>query len=298
MVRMVLVYPLKIGALALIFWFLVRQRLPQTPAIVVAIVLAILFHIAIAAWLTSRRRLADARLLQNTLRGEVPRDGQRIALAGTIEPEGETLRTPFGVVPCVLYSYEIYRMVQSRSSSSSSTSTTTRVTDFSGVALAPSVIRTSNGRFAICGFPYLTDPVRESGREPARLANARDYIARSEFARTIPFAGELAALDHAMMTTARSLRFDWQMTDGDRIGEATLQEEYVPPSTRMCALGVYSAADKGLVPGRGAEERIRLIAGEGPDVLQGLTGGARYSQVLTAVMVLIVAGALSYILLR
>jgi hypothetical protein len=299
MIRMVARYPLKIGGLALLVWLVVRGRLPQTASIVVAVVLAILLHIAIAALLTNRRRLADSRLLKNSLRGELPRDGQRIAVAGTIEADGDLLQTPFDGVPCILYQYEIYRMVRSRSKTSrsgvTSTSTPTKVMDFSGVALTPATIRTSNGRFALFGFPFLSGPVRKTGGHATRLAAARDYIRRTEFARTVPFVGELAALEHAAMTVERAIRLDCQMSDGDKIEVAFLEEDYVPNGARTCAFGPYSAANHGLVPGHGAEQRISLIAGEGAHVLRDLMAGVRSSRIVAATMVLIVAAVLAFV---
>lgn len=295
MVRMALLYPLKIAALAAIFWQLIRGHASEGTSVILPIVLALFFHLAVVVLLTASRRLGDAKLVKNSLRGELPREGKRIALAGTIEAEGELLRTPFGGVPCILYSYEIYRMVSPRASGSKSSSTETRVTDFSGLALTSSVIRTSSGRFALNGFPFVTGGVKVSGREQLR-GPARDYILRTAFARTLPMAGELAAVDKSMVTPVREMRVDWQMHEGDELEDATFDEEYVPDSTRACALGIYSAAARGLIPGRGAEQRIRLIVGDGATVVQGLIRGARYSQFLAALVLLIIAGVLSFIL--
>ncbi len=293
MVRMFVLYPFKIGGLALLFWWLFRERLEGKPAILAAVVLAILFHIAIVAALTSWRRSRDARLLRNSLRGELPREGQRTAVAGTIEAVGELLSTPFGGVPCVLYSYEIYRMV----SSSSSRGSSHREVDFSGLAMTSTTIRSSNGRFALCGFPYLTGQARATGSEPGRISAAREYIAQTTFERTLAYAGELAALDRAMATTTRSIRLDSQIRDAGQLHLARFEEEYVVDGARVCALGNYSAAEGGLVPGGNAEDRIHLIAGDGPQVLETLAGGARYSRVLATVMLLIVATAIAALFL-
>lgn len=297
MVRMVVLYPVKIGVLALLFWYLLGARLQGKVGVIAAVVLAILFHIGIVAILTSVRRRRDSKLLKNSLRGEIPRDGRRIAVAGTIEAQGDLLETPFSLQPCVLYSYEIYRMVVTPSRGRGSSSSSRRVVDFSGLAMTSTAIRTSNGRFALCGFPYLTGVVRNDSRDVSLRVAAREYIRRTTFEKTLPYAGELAALDGAMKAEGRSIRLDSQMTDGSQLEEGSLLEEYVADGTRACAFGCYSAASGGLVPGRGAEDRIHLMAGEGEAVLQRLASGARYSQAVAAIMMLIVGAAVAFVFL-
>src|SRR5215471_14171335 len=111
MIRSVVLWPIKVGFIALALWYFLRDPLPTPADWIVAIVAAILLHLAYAAIMTHVRRSGDARLLQNAGFGEPPADGKRTALVGTMKVTGPPLHAPFSGTECAGYSYEIYHFV-------------------------------------------------------------------------------------------------------------------------------------------------------------------------------------------
>src|SRR5260221_5313971 len=111
MIRTVLLWPLKVGVIALSLWFFLRDPLPSPANWIAALIGGVLFHLAYAAVMTGIRRSGDARLLVRAGLGEPPADGKRIALVGTIRADGPVLQAPFSGTGCVGYSYEIVHFV-------------------------------------------------------------------------------------------------------------------------------------------------------------------------------------------
>jgi hypothetical protein len=182
MIRMLLLWPLKVGAIALILWFFLRNRLPGPGDWIVAVVSGLLLHLAYAAVMTEIRRSGDARLLEKTVRGELPADGKRSVLIGTIHAQGEALRAPFSGAACVGYTYDIYHF-ETTASSTGSRGTTSKVVDFSGIALAPSVIRTGLADYRLLAYPFLSGFPEQRFKDQAHRALAQELIRTTSFDR-------------------------------------------------------------------------------------------------------------------
>src|SRR5262245_16650121 len=143
MTRSALLWPIKVVIIAAALWYFLRDPLPLPADWIVAGISAVLLHLAYAAATTGARRSGDARLLRKAGFGEPLADGQRVALVGTLRTSAP-LHAPFSGAECAGYSYEIFHFVYSRSQSDGRSSSR-KVPDFSGIALAPSVIHTVQG---------------------------------------------------------------------------------------------------------------------------------------------------------
>jgi hypothetical protein len=294
MLRAAFLWPIKVGIIAAALWYFLRDPLPYPADWIVAVVAAILLHLSYAALMTGRRRGGDLALLQRA--GEPPADGKRVALVGTVKVTGEPLRAPISGTPCVGYTYEIYHYVVSRQQNGS-TDSRRKVPDFSGIALAPSVLHTMQGDSPLLGYPFLSGFPEQTWADEEHARRASAYVHQTTFEKTIAFVGELAALDRAMNESDGSLRKDWRMTDSIDVGSMTFQEQCIPVDAKVCALGIWSEAKHALVPGAGSDARALLfVAGDVEQASQQLASGASSSRHLAIGSFVIAAAVVAFIL--
>jgi hypothetical protein len=298
MTRMILLWPLKVGVIALILWYFLRERLPPPGDAIVAAVAGVLLHLAYAALMTEIRRSGDSRLLERTGRGEPPVDGKRSALIGTLHADGPVLRAPFSEAECIGYSYEISHIeYTSGSGRSGSTGSSTKVTDFSGIALAPCTIRTAKGEFRMLAYPFLSGLPEQKYKDPAHRERAAQYIRTTPFEKTTPLIGEIARLDRAMLETTGSLRKDWRIAESDNLAESTFEEQLIRPASKVCAFGIYSADKRSLLPNMSSDDRaLLLVAGDAAQVGRQLSSGIRTSRRLAFWVFVPTAAVLAFIL--
>ena len=278
MIRAVLLWPLKVGVIALILWFFLRERIPTPADWIAALVSGVLLHLAYAALMTDIRRSGDSRLLEKASLGEPPADGKRIALIGTLHADARVLYAPFSRAECVGYSYDIYHFVYT-TGSRGSTGSTRKVTDFSGIALAPCVIRTSQGDFRLLAYPFLSGFPEQRYTDQPHRERAAEFIRTTSFEKTMPLFGELTTLNSAMLETEGSLKRDWRITDSDDLDEATFEEQCIPPESNVCAFGIYSDEKRSLLPNTSSDERsLLLVAGDAEQALRQLKSGITSSR--------------------
>jgi hypothetical protein len=284
MIRSALLWPLKIAVVATALWYFLRDPLPNTAAWIVAIVAAILLHLSYAAFMTGRRRSGDLELLQRA--GEPPADGKRVALVGTLKTS-EPVRAPFSGRACAGYSYDIYHFVRTKRNDGSYSDR--KVPDFSGVALAPCALHTSQGEFRLLSFPYLSGFPHETFTSGEHRQRASEHIRRTIFEKTTPFIGEVAALDRAMSEADGAFRKDWRVKDDDDVSEATIDEQCIPADAKVCAFGIYSAGKRSLAQDTASDSRaLLLIAGDADEAARQLAADERLSG-----RVAVVSGALA-----
>jgi hypothetical protein len=201
----------------------------------------------------------DARLLRRDSR-VVPRDGERVAICGTLETIGEPLHAPFSGTACAAYNYNIYH------TTSGSKGRTVTVPHITGMALAPSAVRFELGRTKILAYP-MPEGFADAERSDATwLENARSYIARTQFEER---AGDrFGDLNVGAMSAAFSLaremltyddgamRHDQRFINDADIAPLHLRETVIPVGEQVCLIGHYSAARSGVVPDRTAATRL------------------------------------------
>src|SRR5262249_30200880 len=100
------------AAVSAAYWYWLRQHLNPPADIWVAIIAGFFMAVVIGTFRTAIAAAGDARRVRAAIEpggfmGEEPKDGETIAVAGTIRPLGEALLAPFSRRPAVLYSYEI-----------------------------------------------------------------------------------------------------------------------------------------------------------------------------------------------
>lgn len=280
------------AALAAGFYFLYHGRFSPPADRWGAIAAGFFTALGIGALRTAMQSAADARRVSAAIYGETsaaPEDGKTMAAYGSILPLGKPLESPFTHRKAVVYSYEIEH---ERSSSDG----TTTVKDYSGLALTPCAISTPYGPIRLLGFPQLEGFGKEYVSE---LDNARQYIAQTQFEEMKGL--NVGAIYHAVkdvITEADGdLRKDWCIGRVEELDEDhTLREEVVPAGEQVCAIGMYSSADNGLIPSRSDGTPPRLVRGD-PNAVAGTLRKKMVSGIITGLFVTLVANGIIFFVL-
>ena len=188
--------------------------------------------------------------------GERPKDGQVLTVVGHIRASaGSTLEAPISGQPAVLYGYEIEH--QGRGADGGAHS----VKDFSGFALAPSIIDSRLGPIRLLGFPNLELFTKNEIATPD-LARVNAYIAGTPFQDMTGFnpLSIYREVKELMTDMDGSLRKDWRMSEGEVTEDHDFSEQIVAPGEQVTAIGRYSADKGGLIPD--LSNPLRLIRGD------------------------------------
>lgn len=240
-----------------------------------------------SAWQARR----DAGRVADASQGQMytaPEDGQTIAIYGNVRALHTPLTTPFTHKPAVYYSYEIEHL-------SHSGKDTNWVKDYSGMALAPSVIDSMHGPVRLLTFPALEGFVKESwsgGSE--EMDRAREYVRDTPFEKMSGFAvrkiiGEVKDL---MTDSDGEIRKDWQMGDSDpTLDDHTAREEVILNGEQVCAIGRWSQERGALLP-EADSAQVRIVRGAPQEVVSKLRKKSASNIIVGLVVGLIANGVI------
>jgi hypothetical protein len=252
------------------YWYVLHPHV-EPPAVWWAVGIATLFMwISSGALTTAAIAARDAAKVSGDstfagYSGEQFEDGATVTVLGHIRAVGLTLAAPFSGKPAVLYSYDINHISQGRHEANN-------VQDFSGYALTPCAIDSPHGSVRLLGFPLLegfdkTNFDTEDGRR-----NATAYLESTQFTDMEGFhPGAIYHEVKELLTDEDGqLRKDWKMTEDRDLSDKHLQEQLVASGEQVCAIGVWSAAKRGLVPS--GMNVTRLLRGDPQQVISTLRG--------------------------
>ena len=221
----------------------------------------------------------DTRAFARADRGDAPADGQLVVASGPIRPLGQPLTSPFGGEPCVAYEYEVYSQLPSRRGQQAH-----RQCDLAGFAMAASTIDTRHGGVRLLGFPILDQFQQERPNAAEARERARQYAASAPFEAMQGLAGlkMFAAFDDALADPDGMVRKDFRLKDETiPFDRCALGERTVQVGQQVCALGLYDADKRALVPkgttlnrlwpGTAGEVRRRIVAAARSQARLGLT---------------------------
>jgi hypothetical protein len=218
-----------------------------------------------------------------------PADGERVAIGGTIELLGAAVRAPLSGAECVAYDYSISHWRASRKGQSS------EEIDRSGMALAPSQIRSGVRAVRLLAFPGLED-FPDSTLDGSTAQRARSYIAVTHFKdqSSIFALGEVGDL---LADRSGAVRKDWKLSSHDDLDNATFKERVLPVGARACLIGRYSAAENAIVPEANVGG-VRIIRGSRAEALASVRGSRVVDLVMGALLILVpslaIWGVLAY----
>jgi hypothetical protein len=222
-----------------------------------------------------------------------PRDGERVAIAGTIEPTGEPLRAPLSGLDCVLYDYSISHVPKLPpliGKPANQSSQPSPVVDHSGMAMAPSIIRSGVREVRLLAFPGI-EGFPGSALAEGTVERARSYIAATKFK-------EQSALNAARQVAkviedrSGSLRVDWKMGSHEELENSSFEERVVPVGAKACVVGLYSEKDNAIVP-QADTGGVRLVRGSREEALEFLRDKGSGS-LIAAALFLLVPGPITY----
>jgi hypothetical protein len=203
----------------------------------------------------------ERAMLLGALTGEMPKDGEWVAVSGTIRSL-DPVRTPMTAVTAVAYSYGISRI---ETSSTSNTRTTT-VKYFEGKRLAPSSISTRQGTVRLLAVPTLDVPP-ENTKTVACVANAEQYVHNTAFQTSNTPKDERIGLETEATDDDGTFRLDKHLADSKPdIAGCILEERHIKQGEMVCAFGLYSAARGGLIPHPNWSRQARLMRGDATQV--------------------------------
>ena len=222
-----------------------------------------------------------------------PRDGERVAIAGTVEPTGEALRAPFSGAECVAYDYSISHVPKPPpgiGTMKNQNSQPSEVISRSGMAMAPSIIRSGVREVRLLAFPGL-EGFPDSTLDDGTIGRARGYIAATKFKeQSILDAPKQVA--KVLDDRSGSLRVDWKMSSHDELEASRFSERMVAPGAKACVVGLYSAKENAIVP-QADVGGVRLIRGTREDALSYLRDKSS-GTLIAAVLFLLVPGPVTY----
>ena len=216
-----------------------------------------------------------------------PKDGARVAIAGTLEPIEGVLTAPFSGEECVLYDYEITHVPERRSDDDTSSSP---VVDRGGMAMAPVFIRSGVREVRLLAYPGI------EGFDDAELGEdvvdrARAYIAQTRFEEHSLVEG-LKQVSKMLDDRSGRWRMDSKNTDYDDLESSHFKERHVPAYAKVCVVGLYSAKENAIVP-QDNVGGVRLIRGTPEEALRQLRAGS-IASIMIAVLLLAIPGPVAY----
>ena len=230
--------------------------------------------IGLLLFLSSLKRVVfgegDVAAFERAERGLPLEDGKREAVWGPIAPLGGLLVAPCSGRSCVAYEYDAKNPATAGSDGESSPGGSS----LSGLALAPSMIRSDRGDVRLLGFNLLAKfPPRSFTRDEEAMARMRDFAARSEFTQSglASIGSLLSQMDEVMADDDGSVRKDWRFCKPEEVDLAscTLEEKAITPGTTVTAVGIWDASRGGLVPKHGnSMSAVTLAPGGGAAMVE------------------------------
>jgi hypothetical protein len=222
-----------------------------------------------------------------------PVDGKRVAVAGTIEPIGEGLNSPFTGVPCVAYDYSmthVPKLPQMLDAGSNTRQQPSRVMDRSGFALAPSIIRSGVREIRLLAFPgFERFPASNLGEGTVERARSYFSVTKLEEQSVLNAPGQTKRL---LEDRTGNVRVDWKLSSHDDLNDSGFMERVIPVGAQACVIGLYSAKDNAIVPQQGVGG-TRLIKGTRAEALEFVRDTGTGS-IIAAAFFLLVPGPVAY----
>ena len=181
----------------------------------------------------------------SALNGKVPKDGRTVAIIGPIKADKQILSSPVSGEPCVAYDYRVVEYSRSAFKKG-------RLDCFSGWAFTPSYIDSTIGPIRILAVPDINLPWGKTYRDKKTKIRFRNYINRTNFNKTKffrhgedMFAGmwndPITDRNRPITNDLRNVELDYDLSN------SSFDERLLKPDEVVCATGLYSSSQQGLI---------------------------------------------------
>lgn len=238
----------RFAILAILSGVLLLPRMSQSRALLWSIGLAAVAATGIGMIRLSGRERSDMRLVEQSDRVVSPRDGERIAVCGVIEADGEPLQSPVRNNSSVLYHFSVFHLESSTTSEASD-----EVVDFAGFGATPARVTGPSFTARLGGFPTLYGFDEKFIDSPNARENAREYLRFATFEEMTKGTIEwIHIMDHMWDGRSEVVR-DFRKGEARPIDQWKFNETSVAPGERVCVIGSWSAEKGALVAGGGLD---------------------------------------------
>jgi hypothetical protein len=288
---------------AAVYAFLLWSKLPWPGNLIATLILGIFMTVSIGLIWQAIHRVQDLNLLKAS-RSQMPQrqDGKRVAISGRIFPYGDPLRTPFSDVECVCCNWGVYSLETTGSGKNRSTN---KRYVAQGHVLTPSYIRTGMEDVRLLGFPHLEGFSNSEFYEDEE--NHQPWQKGAEYLQKVPLEEKKGLSDvkeafsqiEELMTDADgSVRQEYRNIEPSALStDSTLEEEFVPSGSEVCAMGKWSATQRGIVPeALGSGKEVILRKGSAEEVASKLSKGIISRLIFGILLAIIVNGVVWYLL--
>jgi hypothetical protein len=245
-----------LGIAGIYYYFL--RVIPENPLIAVGIslFLALFASAGLGVIRTAFQGKKFNKLFTDAEHGAPLQDGAKTLIAGKIHLQGFPAQTPFQQKDCVMYEYDVKESATGDDSSGGKS-------NFTGMKMVPCSINSSRGYVKLLGFPQLDHFFYETPQEPEAIENAQRFVSSTQFEKgsLLSVGKMLSSLMDAWRDSDGSVQKNWKLTDSVNIKEGShLRERYVAADQDVVAVGVYSAAQGGLIAPK--DDSINLYPGD------------------------------------
>lgn len=182
----------------------------------------------------------EKRALQSALANRPPRDGKVYAFMGTLEPDGELLRTPFTDKSCILYEYSLTQWV----GSSSHGHETRNEVMYSGFHLCPAHIHTTRGPITLAAYPPAIGFVSQLNIAQPINHNVGGFLKSTDFkdGANLNYVQQVGESFARLTGNAEPpISEDISFTNKPDLDKLEVNEEYIPPGVEVYLLAKYDA---------------------------------------------------------
>lgn len=241
------------------FTLTMRGFVPYPFDVLLGFVGAFLVLYAISAFREATALAGDVRLARGAAgRAAPPRDGERIAIVGTLKAHGLPLRAPFSRRECVYYRY-------AASGERAGGGEARLAEDYSGLAMTRCLVRDPSREMRLVGTPMFEGFERHSlllsGAECRE--DAERYVRETGFETLSP--DDAGAMSRSLRATfderEGQLRRDVRLDDAGPITSMTIEETIVPVDAEVCVIGDWSTEQAGIVQKLGTRGLLTVHAG-------------------------------------
>jgi hypothetical protein len=288
---------------AAIYGILLWPKIEWPGNLIAVLFLGIFMTVSIGLIWQSIHRMQDLNLLKASMAQMVQReDGKRVAVSGRIFPYGDPFRTPFSGAESICCNWGAYTLVTTGTGKNRSTR---REHVAQGHVLVPSYIRTGMEDIRLLGFPNF------EGFSAAEFdSNELEPWNRGiEYLQNVPWEEKkglsdlkeaFAQVEELMNDSDGSVRMEYRNIEPSALTpEYTLEESFVPAGSEVCAMGKWSAAQRGIVPESiGTGKEVILRKGSAAEVVTNLKKSIFTRTIIGILLAIIVNGLVWYIVLK